>query len=84
LPGLGLGAGARYTGASYANADNSVRNAATVLLDAMMRLDQGHSRYALNVSNLANRRSTSCLAEPTLTCFWAEERTAVLSARYRW
>jgi len=84
LPGLGLGAGARYTGASYANADNSVRNAATVLLDAMLRLDQGHWRYALNVSNLANRRSTSCLAEPTLTCFWAEERTAVLSARYRW
>ena len=73
-----------YTGASYANADNSVRNAATVLLDAMLRLDLGHWRYALNVSNLANRRSTSCLAEPTLTCFWAEERTAVLSARYRW
>jgi iron complex outermembrane receptor protein len=55
-----------------------------VLLDAMLRLDQGHWRYALHVSNLANRRSTSCLAEPTLTCFWAEERTAVLSARYRW
>lgn len=83
-PGLGMGAGARYTGASYANADNSVRNAATVLLDAMLRLDRGHWRYAFNVSNLANRRTTSCLAEPTLTCFWAEERTAVLSARYRW
>ncbi|WP_288407384.1 TonB-dependent siderophore receptor [uncultured Herbaspirillum sp.] len=83
-PGLGLGGGARYSGASYANADNSVRNAATVLLDAMLRLDQGRWRYSLNLSNLANRRHTSCLAEPTLTCFWAEERMAVLSARYRW
>lgn len=84
LPGLGMGAGVRYAGASYANAANTVRNAATVLLDAMLRLDQGHWRYALNVSNLTNRHTTSCLAEPTLTCFWGEQRMAVLSARYRW
>lgn len=82
--GWGVGGGARYVGINYANADNSVRNATVVLLDAMLRLDQGHWRYALNISNLSNRQSTSCLAEPTLTCFWAEERMALLSARYRW
>ena len=82
--GWGIGGGVRYVGRNYANADNSVRNAAVLLLDAMLRLDQGHWRYALNISNLTNRQSTSCLAEPTLTCFWAEERMALLSARYRW
>ncbi len=84
LAGMGVGAGARYTGRNYATAANTVENAAQVILDAMVRIDRGPWRYAFNVSNLANRQYTSCLAEPTLTCFWAPERTAVLSARYRW
>ncbi len=84
LAGLGFGAGARYAGRNFATAANTVENAAQLILDAMVRLDRGPWRYAFNVSNLANRQYTSCLAEPTLTCFWAPERTAVLSARYRW
>jgi iron complex outermembrane receptor protein len=84
LAGLGIGGGARYTGRNYANAINTVQNAAVTVFDAVLHFSSGHWRYALNVNNIANKQYTSCLAEPTLTCFWAPERTAILSARYRW
>jgi iron complex outermembrane receptor protein len=84
LTGVGIGGGARYTGRNYANTTNTVENAASTVFDAVLHFSSGHWRYALNVSNITNKQYTSCLAEPTLTCFWAPERTAILSARYRW
>ncbi|MBP0599796.1 TonB-dependent siderophore receptor [Herbaspirillum sp. LeCh32-8] len=84
LAGLGLGGGARYTGRNYANAVNTVQNASVTVFDAVLHFTSGRWRYALNVNNLTNKEYTSCLAEPNLTCFWAPERTAILSARYKW
>lgn len=84
LAGAGIGGGARYTGRNYANAVNTTENPAQTIFDAVVHFSSGRWRYALNVNNLTNKQYTSCLAEPTLTCFWAPERTAILSARYRW
>jgi len=84
LASVDIGGGARYTGRNYANAVNTVKNAAVTVFDAVMHFSSGHWRYALSVNNIINKQYTSCLAEPNLTCFWAPERTAILSARYRW
>lgn len=84
LAGAGVGGGARYTGKNYADSVNTVVNGSSTIFDAVIHYSINRWRYALNVSNITNKQYTSCLAEPTLTCFWAPERTAILSARYRW
>ncbi len=84
LAGAGIGGGARYTGSNYADAANTVKNGGVTVFDAVFHYNLNRWRYALNISNITNKEYTSCLAEPTTTCFWAAERTAILSARYRW
>lgn len=84
LAGLGIGAGARYTGKTYIETANLTENGTQTVFDAVLHYTSGKWRYALNASNLANKEQTTCLAEPTRTCFWNPERTVQLSARYFW
>ncbi|MET0268402.1 MAG: TonB-dependent siderophore receptor [Duganella sp.] len=84
LSGLGMGVGARYTGKTWAESTNLTENGTQTIVDAVLHYSSGKWRYALNASNLANKEQTTCLAEPTRTCFWNPERTVQLSARYSW
>lgn len=84
LSGLGMGVGARYTGKTWVESSNLTENGTQTILDAVLHYTSGKWRYALNASNLANKEQTTCLAEPTRTCFWNPERTVQLSARYSW
>lgn len=81
LPGLRIGAGARYTGTTREQGDTR-EVPAYLLWDALVSYSTGPWRLALNVKNATNKRYvTTCSYH---TCFLGEPRTAVLSATYRW
>lgn len=81
LPGLRVGAGARYTGTT--REQGSTRSLpAYVLLDAMVSYSTGPWKLALNMKNLADKRYVSACS--FRTCFLGEPRTVILSATYRW
>ncbi|THU05522.1 TonB-dependent siderophore receptor [Lampropedia puyangensis] len=81
LPGLRVGAGARYTGTTREQGSTQSLPA-YVLMDAMVSYSTGPWKLALNMKNLADKRYvTTCSYN---TCFLGEPRTVILTAAYRW
>lgn len=84
--GLGVGAGIRHYGPTFSDAANLERNAGLNMIDAGLNYDTGKWRFAFNITNLANRRDPlKCVATfgGGRQCAYATERTAVLTAKYR-
>lgn len=81
--GLGLGAGVRYVGSSYANAENSLKVPAATVVDAAIRYQIGNWGMALNVTNLFDKVYVkSCNGQSG--CGYGDARTITVSANYRW
>lgn len=81
--GLGLGAGVRYVGSSYANAENTLKVPAATLVDAAIRYQIGNWGMALNVTNLFDKTYVkSCNGQSG--CGYGDARTITVSANYRW
>lgn len=78
--GLGLAAGVRYVGHSYNN-DNSIKVDDYTLLDLAIRYQLQQWRFALNVKNALDKEY---IASCTFACFYGDERTVNLSAKYSW
>lgn len=78
--GLGLAAGVRYVGHSY-NIDNSIKVDDYTLLDLAVRYQLEQWRFALNVKNALDKEY---IASCTFACFYGDERTVNLSAKYSW
>lgn len=83
LRGLGFGAGVRYVGGTYGAADNAFRVGSYTLFDASVHYDLRQWRFALNASNLFDRRYVAACNSAT-QCFWGVRREVVASARYQW
>lgn len=87
LSGLTLGAGVRYTGSTYGDADNTFKVAQYALLDSVVKYDLARvglpgSSLALNVNNLLNRQYVaSCFAD--YACYWGAERRVTATATFR-
>lgn len=84
--GLGFGLGARYVGATYSDEANQSRIPSFTLFDAAISYDTGPWRLALNVNNLANKEHVATCYQSVgdgNQCLYGQERTVVLSARYR-
>ncbi|MEV4781819.1 TonB-dependent siderophore receptor [Burkholderia sp. LMU1-1-1.1] len=80
VPGLKIGAGARYMGETTSTYTDVVAPAYTVI-DAMASYTTGLWRLALNVSNLTDKTFyTSC----PFSCFYGEPRNVKASLSYRW
>ena len=78
--GFSVGAGYRWLSAFHDG--TGPRVPAAGVADAMLAYDSQHWRYALNISNLADKQYMStCLSRGD--CWWAPRRNAVLSATYR-
>lgn len=82
LPGLGLGAGIRHVGRSWADAANTLTVPSATVFDAAIRHDLGAFRLAGNVSNLFNRRYVGACPSAG-TCYAANLRRATVSLAYR-
>ncbi|WP_413482443.1 TonB-dependent siderophore receptor [Morganella psychrotolerans] len=89
LQGLGLAAGARYTGSSPVNSDGSISNPSNTLFDMAAHYDLGgintdfkNWRAGINVNNVADKKYyTSCSMGG---CSVGFDRTIIASLRYNW
>jgi iron complex outermembrane receptor protein len=83
LRGLGLAAGVRYTGASFANTPNTFENPDFVMVDGAISYDWRQFGFALNASNLFNEEAFVCFSRGNF-CSFGPQRTVVGTIRYRW
>ncbi|WP_411032700.1 TonB-dependent siderophore receptor [Shinella sp. BYT-45] len=86
--GLGIGAGVRFTGASYGSDANTTRNGSRALFDASVDYDFGAIdkdfeglKLQVNATNLFNRRDAVCSAG---FCYRDQGRTIIGSLKYSW
>lgn len=79
LQGWSIGGGVRYVGKVPADAANTAFNPAYTLVDAALRYDRGPYSFALNATNLTDRRYVSGLGQ-----FFGQGRTLQAKATYRW
>lgn len=86
LEGLGVGAGVRYIGSTYADAANTVRIPDVTLLDAAVTYDVGGYRFALNASNALDKTYEKGGFQRAGTTFtnYGRALDVVASVRYRW
>jgi len=83
LPGLRFGGGVRYVGETGDGAAGGTVTPSYTLLDLIASYDTGPWRFALNVNNVTDKTYiATCLERGD--CWFGTQRTAVLSAGYRW
>lgn len=80
--GFGLGGGVRYVGSTWNDATNTSSQPSFTLADAALHYDQGPWRFALNASNLLNKKYMASRAYGGY--YLGAERSVVFSAKYRW
>ncbi|WP_144632306.1 TonB-dependent siderophore receptor [Bordetella genomosp. 13] len=83
LAGLGMGAGIRYVGKTYANVANTLENGSSVMVDAAIHYDTGPWRFAVNANNVFDKTTIVC-RNNTLNCRYGLERSVVGTVAYRW
>ncbi|WP_158240728.1 TonB-dependent siderophore receptor [Telmatospirillum siberiense] len=81
--GLGFGSGAQYVGATYANADNSLRVDPFAVVDAAGHYDIEHWRFVLSANNLSDEIYVARCGNVT-RCQYGLRRNVMLTARYSW
>jgi iron complex outermembrane receptor protein len=83
LTGFGFGAGVRYNGISYADTANSLVVPEYVVGDAAIHYEIKNWRFAVNVTNIADKIYVGSCSTPN-ACFYGDRRRAVASASYKW
>lgn len=83
LSGFGFGSGFRYVGHSYADTLNAFKVPDYVLFDAAVHYVKNGWRFALNVSNIADRRYVGACSSIN-ACNYGEARRFTASVGYRW
>jgi len=79
--GLGFGGGVRHVSRSPGDEHNSFFSQSYSAVDASIRYERGPWRYALNVSNLGDKKYiASCYID---TCYNGPRRSVTLTARYK-
>lgn len=81
--GLGIGAGVRYVGQSFADGANQFRVPDYVLGDAAIHYDHDHWRAAINVTNITDEKYVGSCSSVT-ACFYGDRRRTAVSLAYRW
>lgn len=83
LEGLGVGAGVRYVGESWADRTNTLEVPDVALVDAAIRYDHDNWGVALNVSNLFDKEYVST-CQGIGSCGYGAGRTFTLKAYAKW
>ncbi|GGB03296.1 ligand-gated channel [Brucella endophytica] len=83
LEGLQLGAGVRYIGSSYADAENKYKVPDVALVDLKLGYEKDNWGVDLNVTNLFDKNYVAG-CQTTLSCGYGEGRKALLKAHVKW
>jgi iron complex outermembrane recepter protein len=78
ISGLGFGGGARYMGPVFGSPYNTLETPAWAVLDAIVHYDTAHWRFAVNSSNLLDKRYIASCYDLT-SCSIGYGRTIMLS-----
>ncbi|WP_244517949.1 TonB-dependent siderophore receptor [Ancylobacter rudongensis] len=88
LAGLGIGAGVRYTGATWGDSLNTFQNSAYTLVDAKLSYDFSYLAASLkgwsaqiNAQNLLDEEYVTC---DVGYCYQGMPRTVIAGLKYRW
>ncbi|HEX7868464.1 MAG TPA: TonB-dependent siderophore receptor, partial [Variovorax sp.] len=79
LQGWSIGGGVRHVGKVPANTDNSLYNPPYTLLDAALRYERGPYSFALNATNLTDRRYIAGNGQ-----YFGQSRAVQAKLTYRW
>ncbi|MGJ7564540.1 TonB-dependent siderophore receptor [Variovorax sp. GB1R11] len=79
--GLGFGGGVRYIGKRQNDEQNTTFERGVTLIDASAHYERGPWRFALNVSNLADKKYNAICYHGE--CYQGTRRSATLTARYK-
>jgi iron complex outermembrane receptor protein len=82
--GLGFGGGLRAQSSTYGNDSNTFKVPAFAVADAVIHYDWKQWRFAVNAQNLFDKTYVISCYDTHFGCFYAERRTVLASARYRW
>ncbi|MFW7268145.1 TonB-dependent siderophore receptor [Gluconacetobacter sp. Hr-1-5] len=77
---IGVGGGFRYTGPTFSDAANTIRNPTQTYFDLRAHYDIGRWRVQINANNIAGRRLATCYST---VCTMNEDRFVLSSIRYR-
>lgn len=83
LTGFGFGGGIRYIGKSFADNINTLEVPAYVLGDAALHYEWQGWRWALNVSNIADKIFVGGCSSAS-ACFYGDRRRVTASVSYKW
>ncbi|TXI04160.1 MAG: TonB-dependent siderophore receptor [Rhizobium sp.] len=81
--GLGFGAGARYVGSRYGDNANTLKIPDYFLVDASVHYDYKDWRFALNATNLFDKKYVGTCDSDT-TCYYGERRTVLGTVSVKW
>lgn len=81
--GVSLGAGVRYQGESWADAENTKKVPAATLVDAAIRYEKNDWTASLNVANLFDKEYVAG-CQGLQTCGYGESRTFTLKLSKKW
>lgn len=91
LTGVSIGGGVRYMGQTWGNNANTTDVPGYTLTDLALRYDFGKQNrdldgleFALNLSNLFDKRYVSTCLSTTTSCYWGEGRKITGTLSYRW
>ena len=82
--GFGLGGGVRYTGWTWADDENTLKVPSYTLFDATIHYEWKAFRFALNATNLFDKRYVASCYNVDVGCFYGEPQKILASVRYRW
>ncbi|QGZ65738.1 TonB-dependent siderophore receptor [Paraburkholderia acidisoli] len=82
LRGLGFGGGVRYLGMSAGDTANTFDVGSVVLLDAAVHYDIGNWKFALNGTNLTNRKYVAYCSGGA--CYYGSTIGVLGTAKYQW
>ncbi|GAB1583418.1 TonB-dependent siderophore receptor [Phyllobacterium phragmitis] len=83
LEGLQLGAGVRYVGSSYADAENQYKIPDVALVDLKLGYEKDNWGVDLNVTNLFDKDYVAG-CQTIFSCGYGEGRKALLKAHVKW
>lgn len=81
--GVQFGGGVRYVGSTFGDEANTFKVPEATVADALLAYTKGGYRFAVNVTNLFDKRYVAA-CYTTTGCFYAEGRKAIAKLTYRW
>ncbi|WP_282010522.1 TonB-dependent siderophore receptor [Nitrospina watsonii] len=82
LKNLGVGAGANYTGTTFADDANTIKVPSYLIFDAAVNYRLNHWEFAVNLRNALDKEYIAgCFS---IACFYGDRRNVMGTVRYNW